>query len=279
MTCRSMLVLVLALASACGPMRKDTYYSINADGSRSQRYSRINQYAGYGKDALGAQAKVAAAYEAAQHAPPPAIDIEVFNAALPPGVTLEDGAVEIAADAPYESVGRFEIGYWLDSAPQEAEVEDDLRRLAAVTSANVVVVEVTRVDHADTRVNFLSGILLRRRAVAPEAAPVATAEAPVAARPHASARLIYAATPRGCLTATELADEVSAKLGYSPWTELAERAVRVEIEREGDRYRATVAFGDGATKQLAGATCRTVTDAAISVVVVQLDEPSARRID
>src|SRR5688500_9828335 len=120
MTFRTILLLAILLVGACaGLLRKDNYYSVKPDGPRSQIYSSVNQYTSYGPGGLGAQSKVAAAYEDAQHAPPPPIDVEVFNASLPPGVTLESGVVKIDKDAPYESVGRFEIGYWLDSAPQE----------------------------------------------------------------------------------------------------------------------------------------------------------------
>ncbi|MBA3818021.1 MAG: hypothetical protein H0X17_03970 [Deltaproteobacteria bacterium] len=279
------LLLVVATAPACADfVRKDNYYSVDPNGARSKKYSRINQYTGYGEGALGAQATIAAAYEDAQHAPPPTVELQVYSAALPPGVSLEHGAVKIAESAPYEAIGRYELGYWLASAPQETEVADDLERLAAVTGANVVIVEVTRVSHADTRVNYLSGILLRKRAVAADGASVpAPAIAPSTvptpakgARVRAQARLVYTAKPRGCLTTTEFADEVSARLGYSPWIDAATTALHAEIVQRGTAYRATVRLTDGTTKELTGETCRTLTDAVISVVVVGLDAPPRR---
>jgi hypothetical protein len=276
MQLRSLVILALSATACAGLARKDNYYSVNADGSRSQKYSRVNQYTAYGQGGLGAQSTIAAAYEQAQHAPAPAIPIEVFNASLPAGVTIDQGAIQIAKDAPYESVGRYEIGYWLDSAPQESEVEDDLKRLAAVTESNVVVVEVTRVGHGDTRVNYLSGILLRKRG--PSAAPGALAKGEPAStdRVRAKARLVYAAKPRGCLTQAELSDEISAKLGYSPWVESdVASTLRLDIVQQAGKFVATVVLADGARKELSGATCKTVTDAAISVVVVQLDRVAA----
>ncbi|MDQ3365876.1 MAG: hypothetical protein M3680_10655 [Myxococcota bacterium] len=276
------LLLVITAVPACADVgRKDNYYSVDPNGARSQKYSRINQYTGYGEGALGAQATIAAAYEQAQHAPPPTVELQVYNAALPPGVSLEHGAVKIAEGAPYEAIGRYEVGYWLGSAPQETEVTDDLKRLAAVTGANVVIVEVTRVSHADTRVNYLSGILLRKRAVAGDGAPAqATAGASQSATPgarvRAQARLVYAAKPKGCLTTTEFADEVSARLGYSPWIDAAPTALHTEIVQRGTAYRATVRLTDGTQKELTGETCRTLTDAVISVVVVGLDAPPRR---
>src|SRR6185503_9300587 len=106
------------------PKREANYYSINADGSRSEKYSRVNQWSTFGAGGLGAQSAIAAAYEDAQHAPPPANAVEIFNAALPPGVTLDHGTVKIDKAAPYEAIGRYEIGYWKASAPHETQIEE-----------------------------------------------------------------------------------------------------------------------------------------------------------
>ncbi|MBS1120241.1 MAG: hypothetical protein H6Q90_2469 [Deltaproteobacteria bacterium] len=273
------VVLVAAVASCAGLGRKSNFYSVNPDGSTSKKYSRVNEYTSYGQGGLGSQTKIAAAYEDAQHAPAPVIPVEILNATLPAGVTFEHGAVNIAKDAPYEGVGRFELGYWLSSAPLETEIEEDLKRLASVTNANVVVVEVTRVSHADPHVNFVSGILLRRHDARSEPAPIAKAEPPAPGKPRVKARLLYEAKARGCLTATEFADEVSARLGYSPWVDSSSDSLHAEIVQQGSKYRATVQLADGASKELTGVTCKTVTEALISVVLVQLDGPSTRRLD
>jgi len=155
-------IAALLVLTACGLGRKANYYSINHDGSRSDSYSHINEYTSYGPDGLGQQQAISTAYEDAQHAPAPQLDVEIFNASLPPGVKLTGGVLEIDKEAPYEAVGRFEIGYWLESAPQETEVKDDLLRLASVTHTNVIVVEVDHVTHADPRVNHLVGVVLRK---------------------------------------------------------------------------------------------------------------------
>lgn len=271
------LVAVALAAGACtpaifrAPVRQPNYYSINADGSRSEKYSRVNQWSSYGTSGLGAQSKIAAAYEDAQHAAAPAVDVAVYNASLPPGVSLEHGTVKIAPDAPYEAVGRFEIGYWTASAPREHELEDDLRRLASVTHGDTIVVEVQRVDHADDRVQYMNGIVLRKRG-----AVAATPPAPAAPRARAEARLVYKASGQGCLSEDEFADEVSAKLGYSPWRTSAARTLHAELARgEGD-YRATISVAGASPKQLSAATCKALTDAVVTVVVVQLDEPMKR---
>lgn len=277
---RSSLILVFVLAvaaTACGLGRQPNYYSINADGSRSETYSRINEWTSYGTSALGAQSAIAAAYEQAQHAPPPANQVEIYNASLPPGVTLEHGTVKIDKDAPYVAVGRFEIGYWKDSAPREAAIEPDLRRLAHVAQGNTIVVEVQRFDHADDRVSYMSGLVLQRRvlltgdssAAAAPAQPTVGGFAP--RRSRAQARLVYQATGAGCMTEDELADEVSAKLGYSPWQASAP-PVRIAIRGDQDGYHATVSLPDRAPKSLRGDSCKAVIDAAVTVVVIAFDD-------
>jgi hypothetical protein len=263
---RAALVLVAVTACSPGiyraPVREPNYYSINPDGSRSERYSRINQWASYGTNALGAQTKIAAAYEDAQHAPPPPVPVEVYNASFPPGVTLEDGTVRIAKDAPYEAIGRFEIGYWTQTAPREHEIEADLRRLASVTQGTTIVVEVQRVGHADDRVQYINGIVLRTRTAKP------TASTP---RPRVHARLVYQPSGEGVLSEDAFADEVSAKLGYSPWQASAETTLRTEIRCRPGNYHATISLPGAPPKQLSGATCKHVTDAVVTVIVVQLD--------
>jgi hypothetical protein len=279
------LGLVLA---ACTPgiqrndwVRRPSYYSVNRDGSRSAKYSRINQLVQYGPRGLGAQAQIAAAYEDAQHAPPPGRDVEIFNAEMPPGITIDNQMIHVDDRARYDVIARYEIGYWLEAAPQESEIADDLQRLAAVTATDAVVVEVRHMAHGDPRVNFLSGLVLRKRQAAdargagseraPEQAPGQALErAPV--RVRRTARLDYIADGPGCLTTDELADEISARLGYVPWDPRATTALRVEIARREGSFEATLWLGDGAApRRLTAASCRSVAEALISVVVTHLD--------
>ncbi len=264
--------LVLVAVAACtpaiyrAPVRQANYYSINADGSRSTKYSRINQWSSYGTNALGAQSKVASAYEDAQHAAPPRNDVEIYNASLPPGITLEGGAFTIAPDAPFEAVGKFEIGYWTETAPREGEIEDDLRRLAAVTRGSTIIVEVRRVDHADDRVQHMAGIVLKAR----------TPSTPAVSRARANARLIYEARGKGLPSEDEFADEVSAKLGYSPWQAAATTTLHAALLCRDGAFRATISVPGAAPKQLTGDTCKKLTDAAITVVAVQLGDSLQR---
>lgn len=268
------LLLTLAL-TACAPgifrapVRQPNYYSINTDGSKSDTYSRINEWSSYGTHGLGAQSQMAAAYEQAQHAPPPDNHVDIYNASLPAGVTLTNGTVKIDKDAPYEAVGRFEIGYWKSSAPRETAVEPDLHRLAQVAQADTIVVEIQRFDHADDRVEYMVGLVLRKRDAAVPSAP-APAQTAATHRGRAQAHLVYKGAA-GCLGADEFADEVSAKLGYSPWQPTGP-AVRTEISRGKDGYHAKVALPGGAPKSLSGDSCKAVIDAAVTVIVVELDD-------
>ncbi len=138
-----------------------------------------------------------------------------------------------------------------------------LVRLASVTHGNVVIVEVQRVAHADPRVNYLTGIVLRKRAAPGEVA---------ASKPHVRAKLDYQASARGCLTAAEFADEVSTRLGYSPWAADAPLRLQAQIAERAGTFHATLHAPGGDLKELTGSTCRMVTDAAIAVLVVRLDE-------
>lgn len=88
--------------------------------------------------------------------------------------------------------------------------------------------------------------------------------------PRPAAQLAYREGP-GCVTRDELADEVSAKLGYSPWQDAAELRFVVDVEPARGAFHATVQGPDGAVKSFDGATCRAVTDAVATAIAVRLD--------
>jgi hypothetical protein len=247
------------------PVRQQSYYSVNADGSASTRYSRIDEWSAY--STLGAQASIAAAYEQAQHAPPPVNHVDIYNASLPPGVTLEHGALKIDKDAPFDAIGRFEIGYQRSSAPLENEIEPDLHRLAQVAQGDTIVVEVQRLDRADDHVDSMVGLVLRKRDAAARTGSAPTPRQ----REHARAHLVYTASGAGCPSADEFADEVSAKLGYSPW-QVNGPVLRADIQRGNDAYHAKLSFPTSAPRSLTGASCRAVINAAIIAVTVELDD-------
>ena len=103
----------------------------------------------------------------------------------------------------------------------------------------------------------------------------ATAQ-PTSTGVRAKARLIYASRAAGCLSATEFADEVSARLGYSPWVDDSAREIHAEIVNHDKAFRATVRLGDGTKKILTAVSCKLLTDAVVSTVVVQLDSAPKR---
>lgn len=267
------IIIVFVMLTACGLGRQPNYYSVNPDGTRSDRYSHVNEYSAYGTAGLGAQQTISDAYEKAQHAAPPALDVKIFNSSLPPGVTLSNGVIEIDKDAPYEAVGRFQIGYWLSSAPKETEVKDDLVRLASVTASTVVVVEVQHVSHADPHVNYLEGFVLREKQLAALTGTGPTPPAaPATKKPHAHAKLAYEARGHGCLSMGEFSDEVSAVLGYSPWTTDATRELKIRIAENAGAFKATITLPHAPSKDVQGATCQTATQAAVAVFAVALQE-------
>ena len=272
---RAFLLLTLLAVGGCtsgiyqAPVRKPNYHSINADGSQSKKYSRINQWSSYGTSGLGMQSRIAAAYEKAQHAPAPALEVEIYNASLPPGVSLEHGTVKIDEDSPYTAIGRFEIGYWQDTAPEESEVEEDLRRLAFITKADAVILEVQRVGHADARVLYMNGIVFRKR-------ELEAALDPVTPPRRAQARLDYQAQGQGCLSPEEFADEVSAKLGYSPWQPDATTTLHAQIRCNKGEHNATLSMPGAESRQLHGATCKALTEKLVTVLVVQLEKATYR---
>ena len=268
------LIMFMMLMTGCGLGRQPNYYSVNPDGSRSERYSRLNEYSAYGTSGLGAQKAISDAYEKAQHAPPPAKDVKIFNSSLPPGVTLSNGVIQIDKSTPLEAVGRFEVGYWLSSAPQETEVKDDLVRLAAVTESDMVVVEVQRVSHADPRVEYLVGFVLRQKLADLSEARIEPSQ-PAAAKPHVHAKLAYEARGHGCLSEGEFSDQVSAVLGYSPWSsngDSATKELHVKIAEAAGAFKATITLPHARARDVTGATCQTATQAAVAVFAVALQE-------
>jgi hypothetical protein len=260
---KALVVLALAGCSPSiyrAPVREPTYYSINSDGTKSDVYSRVNEWSSYGTRGLGAQSTIAAAYEQAQHKPPPTYAVEIFNATLPPGVTLDHGALKIVDGAPYQAIGRFEIGYWKESAPHEAAIEPDLHRLAQVTGGDTIVIDVQHFDHADDRVQFMVGVVLQKRTQASHST----------SREHARAHLVYTGVA-GCSNSDEFADEVSARLGYSPW-QASGPELHAEIARANGAYVVRVSRLGATPRSLVGPSCKAAIDAAVTAVVVELDD-------
>lgn len=87
--------------------------------------------------------------------------------------------------------------------------------------------------------------------------------------------LDYGADDASCIDAGRFADEVSAKLGFVPWSDAATRDVRVRITRQADGFRGTLQADDGSRRELVGTTCADVTANLVMTVVGLLDDAPA----
>ncbi len=274
-----MRALIWLAIAACTPtiLRNDakpttTNYSIASDGSRLERFSRITMLAmpvelevwrPFGPDT----ASWARAYETAQHEPPPDAPFVIFNAKLPPGPRLEGDVLVLAEPAPYKVFARFHLVYQAAGAPRESELGDDLARLAHLTRADAIAVETSSFADSDPRVQYVTGYILQRRA-----------EPHRPTGSHRQARLEYRGDP--CTSTVALEHEVGARLGYAPWSEGATQIIHAAIRHAPDGFHATLAtevtMTATGTRSLSGRTCKLVTDALVTVIVMQLDSADAR---
>lgn len=126
--------------------------------------SRVNRYTAFGMAALGEQERVARDYETALKTPTPHVPVQILNATLPPGVEVKDGQIKVADGAPFQVIGEFEIGYWRSLQPNESEIVDDVKRMAKIVGADIVVVQVQKVSHGNPKVEFFTGIALKNLA-------------------------------------------------------------------------------------------------------------------
>lgn len=270
----SILGLAGLVVSACAkqPMPANSwvsdpgYYSIAADGTRTPRYSRIDHYVAYGNGGLGAQAHISDAYADAQHASPPTNDPIVFYEQLPPGFTIDGDTVKVDPRAPYVPIGRFDISYWQPSAPDEPDVIDDVKRLAAVTSGDAIVLQLEHVAAADPHVRRMAGLVLRGQKLIPIGSGTS---APSVS--HRKAKLAYSATA-GCPTGDELGRAIATRLGYSPWDASASTELRAQITPTPRGFEASLQIG-ASTRRLSAAGCRGLSDALVAIAVIQLEDP------
>jgi hypothetical protein len=101
-----------------------------------------------------------------------------------------------------------------------------------------------------------------------------TATAGVRPAAAESVRLDYRADT-SCIDSARFADEVSAKLGFVPWSDDAASRIRVRIERDGRSFTGTLRGVDGAVKAVDGATCAEVTAALVTTAATSLDAGAA----
>ncbi|MFT3693082.1 MAG: hypothetical protein QM831_08065 [Kofleriaceae bacterium] len=247
--------LLVTLAACAGLARPASYYSVNADGSKSVTYARINEWSSYGQHGLGAQPVIARAFEDAEHAPAPVQTIDIFNSTMPPGVTIEAGIMKVEPGTKLEPVGKFELGYWVTDAPHEQDIEPDLHRLAQVVNGDVLVVTIGHVAHGDDRVQYVTGYVLRKPS------PM-TADVP---KPHA--HLVYSATA-SCPSEQVFGELVTKRLGYSPWQAIGPE-VKTEILQSPAGFVAKVSFA-GTHDEMSATSCGEASDAAALAIASKL---------
>lgn len=269
------LLLCASAVGSSGCFFSNYRLARNQDGSNSGRLSRLVTYADAEADTFGKGRDVPGLYLAALRQTPPKIDIKVFNSSLPAGVHLNDGVLSVDPGVPLVVVGRFEIDYSCIQLPDDVGIRDDLARLASVTSADTAIIEVRETrPYANCVDASVAGFVLRSTADAAQAQSVTELSGATdtsSGVPRALASLTYAPAPTGCLSADEFADEVSAKLGYVPWTKAGEHRLAVAFAKTKDGYQGTVTLNDGRAKQVAGPTCKLAADALVVVTTVLIE--------
>lgn len=84
-------------------------------------------------------------------------------------------------------------------------------------------------------------------------------------------RLDYRSLAPDCPSADRVADEVSARLGSSPWSQGGARRVTVRIAAEGDQRVATVELPDGGVRVLRAPSCAELGPTLVIALAVALD--------
>jgi hypothetical protein len=89
-----------------------------------------------------------------------------------------------------------------------------------------------------------------------------------------SVALDYRASDASCVDASRFADEVSAKLGFVPWSAAAPAKIRVRVEKDGGQFTGSVLNTDGSSKIIDGPTCTAVTSK-LAITVAGAMDPAA----
>jgi hypothetical protein len=126
--------------------------------------TRVNTYTPFGQFQPGENDRVSQEYTASLASPAPNYDVTILNSSFPPGVAIVNDQLVVAADAPYEPIARFQLGFRLDnSAPTQSELPPYLKRLAKAARANMLVISIhQRADHPE-KVDYVEGIALRSK--------------------------------------------------------------------------------------------------------------------
>lgn len=106
----------------------------------------------------------------------------------------------------------------------------------------------------------------------------ALALAALAARPLEAASLRYDMHPAdlACPNASRFSDEVTAKLGFSPWHDDGQ-VIRVSIEAESGKYTGHLTSDRDHDRAFRADTCRRVADLLVTATAIALDRPDAMK--
>lgn len=138
--------------------------------------TRVNTYRPYGQFQPDETDRVSREYTASLARPAPNYDVTILNSSFPPGVTLLDGKIVVASDAPYEPIAAFVIAFRLDdSAPTESELTPYLKRFAKAAKANMLVIEIHQRTDRPEKVDVVEGFALRSRVADQNPEPKSTA--------------------------------------------------------------------------------------------------------
>lgn len=124
--------------------------------------TRVNSYTPFGQFQPGESERVSHEYTASLLKPAPDWKVTILNASLPPGMAVVNGNVVVSPNAPFELLGRFELGFRLDdSAPTQSQLPDYLKRFARAANADTLVVEIEPRQDKPDKVEVVSGYALR----------------------------------------------------------------------------------------------------------------------
>jgi hypothetical protein len=83
----------------------------------------VNTYTTFGEFRPNETDRVKREFAASFALPPPNYEVTILNSSFPPGVTIVDGHLMAAPDAPYQPIADFQIAFRLDmSAPSQSEL-------------------------------------------------------------------------------------------------------------------------------------------------------------
>ena len=126
--------------------------------------TRVNTYTPFGQFQPGENDRVSQEYAASLAGPAPNYEVTILNSSFPPGVAIVNDQLVVAADAPYEPIARFQLGFRLDnSAPTQTELPPYLKRLAKAAHANMLVISIHQRTDVPAKVDYVEGIALRSK--------------------------------------------------------------------------------------------------------------------